>query len=427
MSPEKQVKWGCVADDFTGAADIASFLSDEGIRTVLVCRMPQAGETLPSDAQAVVVALKTRSIPPEKAKKQCMEAFQWLTEQGCSKLYYKYCSTFDSSDKGNIGPVIDMVLEHWNLPFTILCPALLVNGRTVKDGVLYVNGTPLSQTHMRNHPITPMHSSRLKELMAVQGKYPCINLSWRVLESGDQAVREMIDHCKAKYPYFYLAVDCFKEEHSKILARIFSGEFFLTGSSGLASELGKCYWKEVRKKRDLGQEKDSMPRLLLSGSCSEMAGRQIGRYQSQGGCAIRINVERVMNGDLTEQAIWETVKEKGRQDVLIYSWSPAEEIHRIQNQFGAKEVSHALEQIMGSLACRAVQEGYRRIIVAGGETSGAVIGALDISSLRVVESIDPGVPLLIPRDKGREYLRLVLKSGNFGAEDFFIKTLSEEG
>ncbi len=427
MSPINSIKWGCVADDFTGAADMASFLTDVGVRTVLICKSSLKNEILTEDAQALVVALKTRSIQAGQARQQCLETFKWLEEQGCTKFYYKYCSTFDSTDQGNIGPVIDEVLETWDLPFTILCPSLLINGRTVKDGILYVHGIPLSETNMRNHPLTPMRHSYLKELMKHQGKYPCINLNWKLLESGNEEIRRFVERCKNSYPHFYLAADCFKEEHNHILSRAFGGERFLTGSSGLAPALAEYYWGKGCREEIRDFAIDDMPRLLLSGSCSEMVGKQIRRYQSQGGCTIELDTKKILMGELTDGDIWNMVKSKGKQDVLVYSWSRAEDIRRLQDDFGTKNVSQTLEYIIGNLACRAFADGYRRIIVAGGETSGAVTRALDISSFRVLGSIDPGVPLLIPRDKGKESLRLVLKSGNFGSEDFFIKALREEG
>lgn len=173
--PEKLLL-GCVADDFTGGSDAASHLAAGGLNTILCNGVPAPGFVPPEGCEAVVIALKSRTQETESAVADSMKAARWLAEQGAEQLYVKYCSTFDSRPCGNIGPIVDAILEAFNVPGTVLCPALPSNGRVVRDGILYVNGVPLAESPMKDHPLTPMWESRVAKLMEPQGKYACLEV-----------------------------------------------------------------------------------------------------------------------------------------------------------------------------------------------------------------------------------------------------------
>lgn len=415
--------FGCVADDFTGASDVASFLVEAGLKTVLVNGIPSEDWETEAGVQAVVIALKTRTMPVREATDISMNAFMWLKNAGTRKLYFKYCSTFDSTREGNIGPVVDAVIEHFSIPYTVLCPSLPVNGRTVKEGELRVFGVPLHESHMKDHPLTPMWDSRIEKLMKDQGKYPCIIAGLDVLSSETESIRfkKEIEGITENGKHGYIIPDYYEDVHGDMIAEKFADLDFYTGGSGLAGAVGKLLAKNSQsapkeaKPAEADAAKEKGKAILLAGSCSAITLKQIDVYQKAGHPSYRIKPPALVSGEEGEEKIWQWVKEQS--DIpLVYSSAPPEEI--IGNQKAGKEaVAERLEKTMAYLAARAEKEGYTRIIVAGGETSGAVTQALGSSSYYVGESVAPGVPVMIPLEKPN--LRLVLKSGNFGQEDFF--------
>ena len=233
---------GCIADDFTGASDIASFLKKGGMSTVLFNGVP--GKNEEGDFDAAVIALKTRTQETESAVSDSLDALQWLKSKGCKHLYIKYCSTFDSTPKGNIGPIVDSALEIFNIPHTILCPALPVNGRTVDHGCLYVNGIPLQESHMKDHPLTPMWDCRIEELMRPQGKYPCLMLDREQMYAPDGAIKEKINTFAREHKHFYIVPDYTEQEDAERIISLFGNLPLLTGGSGIAEALGRFYCGE---------------------------------------------------------------------------------------------------------------------------------------------------------------------------------------
>lgn len=249
---EKGIFLGVVADDFTGASDVASFLMEAGVGTVLFNGVPCKRPKLREGTGAIVVALKTRTEPVYQAVAESMEAFAWLKEMGAAQLYLKYCSTFDSTDKGNIGPVADAVLEAYGLTCTVLCPSLPVNGRTVRDGKLYVNGVLLEESPMKDHPLTPMRKSRIDCLMARQGGHPCVCLTVEGLEKlrrGGQVPKQVSGQVLGQAigaegkEAFYIVPDYYEDAHGDLIAELFGDLPFLTGGSGLAGALGRRYMR----------------------------------------------------------------------------------------------------------------------------------------------------------------------------------------
>lgn len=406
-----KLKFGCIADDFTGASDAASFIKKAGLNTVLINNLPPKDFQLPDDTEAVVIALKIRTAPVVEAVDCALKAAEWLNFNGAEHLYYKYCSTFDSTDKGNIGPVIDAIIDKYGIQETILCPGLPVNGRTVKNGHLYVNGVPLNETHMRFHPLTPMKSSFLPKLMEKQGKYSC------VLIRRDELNQENFEPVKRQQPIYYVP-DYVDEQDGENIARLFHSLRFLTGGSGILTYLCRYYQQ--------GGSYRSRT-LLLAGSCSEATLNQIRRFQDRGGFSIQINPQTLFDEEGATQienvykSIWNRIITCQQDAVLIYSSANKEKVRETQEKYGKERVSAYLEQLMAELATNVVKMGWEKVVVAGGETSGAVTEALHVNAFSIGRSIAPGVPILKPIDQSK--LRLVLKSGNFGDEDFFLKAI----
>lgn len=409
---------GCIADDFTGGSDAASFLKKGGLSTLLINGDAYGGCTPGGDTQAVVIALKTRSIEPEEAVRQSLAAVSWLLEQGAEKIYFKYCSTFDSTDRGNIGPVTDSLMEYMDLPYTVLCPALPVNGRTVKDGILYVNGIPLGESPMRFHPLNPMTESKIENIMGRQSRYPCVTVDSRLLDLGKEAVKAFISQAAEAAGHATAVPDYENTEDGARLAEYFADLRLLTGGSGLLEFIAGRESASERPSRQHHEKPLPGRRLILAGSCSSMTQKQVAAYLHSGKRALRLRPEELISGRQRPEDIIKTVREAG-EDLLVYSTAAPEEL--CPSGEGCN-VSAMLEKTMGLLAESALEAGVKRLIVAGGETSGAVTRKLGFSRFYIGEDAAPGVPVMTPLE--REDIRLVLKSGNFGEEDFFLNTLN---
>lgn len=414
--------FGCIADDFTGASDAASFLAEGGLSVQLLNGVPGeaagAGVKSPEEGpQAVVIALKSRTAPVGEAVDESLRAADFLLKRGVRQIYFKYCSTFDSTAEGNIGPVADALMERMGAPFSVLCPSLPVNGRTVRDGILYVNGVPLAESPMKDHPLTPMRESDLTKLMTPQSRFPSHVVTGEELSGGVPSVPE--GPC-------YLVPDYENDEDGKRIAEAFGDLPLLTGGSGLLKFLA------ARLKRETGGSacvpSDGTPgrAVLLAGSCSAATLAQIDRYLKDGHPGVRIDPARVLDGTQTAEEIFAYVKKHttDTESVLVYSSDRPEKVREIQAA-GAEKVSAALEGLTAEIAVRAVKEGFRRIISAGGETSGAVTKALGYDAFWTGGSVAPGVPVMTPVNEPG--VRLVLKSGNFGQEDFFSRALRATG
>lgn len=415
---EKKLILGCIADDFTGASDAASFLVKGGMQTILFNGVPEEKE-LKETCQAVVIALKTRTQETTSAVQDTLRAAKWLKEQGAQQIYIKYCSTFDSTPQGNIGPIMDALLDEYQVPYTILCPALPVNGRIVKQGHLYVNGVPLHESPMKNHPLTPMWDSEIAKLMEPQSKYSSLNISEDdYLLPQDSITKKLASYGK-DHEHFYIVPDYVCDEDAQTIVQLFGSLPILSGGSGILAELARQYATSGSEQRTISTGTDGTG-ILLAGSCSEMTRKQIAYAQAHGIVSMQIQPLALLHGEQSEEELWAFLeKEKGRP-ILLYSSDTPDRVKQIQKE-GKEKVAELLEQTTASLAKRAVDAGYTRIIVAGGETSGAVTKALNFDSYMIGESVAPGVPVMIPRNNRN--IRLVLKSGNFGQEDFFLRAL----
>ena len=411
-----RITLGVIADDFTGASDAASFLANAGAAVKLYNGIPQ--DEPESGQQAVVIALKSRTAPKEQAVADSLAAAKWLLAAGARQIFFKYCSTFDSTPEGNIGPVSDALMELCGAPYSLLCPSLPVNGRRVKDGRLSVNGVPLHESSMRNHPLTPMLDDRLQVLMEPQSRYPAFVVTLADMEDA-AALEEKIAAWKAEHAHFYLIPDYYEDAHAGIISGLFGDLPVLTGGSGLLSSIGRRIAGDdaVPAEREMAAPGSA---VLLSGSCSEMTLKQVAAFLGSGAPALRLDPEKILAGQQTEEDVFDFLRGSRGDAVLLYSSDAPENVRRAQAA-GREKVSDVLEAMTARAAVRALEEGRTRIIVAGGETSGAVTKALGFESFYIGRSVAPGVPVMIPC--ARTDVRLVLKSGNFGQPDFFLRAI----
>ncbi|MFB4359967.1 four-carbon acid sugar kinase family protein [Pantoea sp. BS_8] len=416
------MRLGVIADDFTGATDIASFLVQNGLSTIQFNGIPE--QTTVPDAQAIVVSLKSRSCAPALAVSHSLAALRWLQAQGCERFYFKYCSTFDSTAAGNIGPVTDALMAALNETLTVICPALPVNGRTVYQGYLFVGEHLLSESGMRHHPVTPMTDSNLLRLMACQstGKAGLIPLA--TVEQGAGAITEQLEHLRAQ-GVNYAVIDTLTEQHLLNQGEALTSMRLVTGGSGLAIGLAR-QWSTSGC--DDGQaQRAGYPQgqraVVLSGSCSPMTNRQVNAYRQQAP-AREIHVERCLNDEQYAGALCDWVVEHadGPLAPMLFATADAQQLQSIQQHFGAQRSSEAVEQLFAQVARDLQSRGWQRFIVAGGETSGVVAQSLGVTAFHIGPVISPGVPWV--RDI-QQPLSLALKSGNFGDEQFFRRAQTE--
>lgn len=408
------LKIGCVADDFTGASDAASFLNNQGLKTILFNGIP-SGDIPPCNA--VVIALKSRTQETAGAVADSMAAFRWLKEKGAEHLFFKYCSTFDCTPQGNIGPVLDAMVEEFQASHSILSPALPVNGRAVQDGVLLIDGVPLAETHMKHHPLTPMWDSRLAELMKPQSKYQTMNLTHADLALSNQEIMEKLADFGKDKEHFYVVPDYMNEEHGSKVAELFGDNKVMSGGSGILAPLAQRYIAEMGSaNKDKLASGTQGKGLILAGSCSKATLGQIADFQEKGFASFRMDPVKLFQGEMSIDHIWSFITSQAGKEVLIYSSDTPEQVAQAQ-ELGKEKIAELLEGTTAKLAQMAVADGYTRIIVAGGETSSAVVQTLDFSNFEIGESVAPGVPIMSPLS--RPELRVVLKSGNFGQVDFF--------
>ena len=404
---------GVIADDFTGASDIASFLVENGLSTVQMNGVPKT--SLNSSVGAVVISLKSRSNPVNEAIEQSLSALQWLKENGCTKFYFKYCSTFDSTYRGNIGPVTDALLDALNENFTVVTPALPVNGRTIFNGYLFVGNVLLSESGMRNHPITPMKDSNLVRLMDAQSKGKTGLVPYSEVIQGAERVKARFAELRSQ-GYRYAVVDAIDNSQLAILAEAIADLKLVTGGSGLGAYMAARLSSNEKGINPFVPQKDKT--VVLSGSCSVMTNKQVNAYKAKAS-HIYLDVEKILSQeDYIDELYNETIKHLNEPLApIVYATVSPEKLHDIQEKFGGQRTSHAIENAFAKLAIRLKNEaGVVNFITAGGETSSIIVQKLGFTGFHIGKQIAPGVPWLKALD---ENISLALKSGNFGKEDFF--------
>ncbi len=416
---------GCIADDFTGATDLASMLVRRGMRTVQLIGLPEQPIDI-NDAQAIVVALKTRNVSARDAVDQSLRSLDWLRKQSVRQILFKYCSTFDSTDAGNIGQVSEALLEALQDDFTIACPALPENGRTVYQGHLFVGEKLLSDSSMRHHPLTPMTDSNLVAVLGRQSRGKVGLLPFNIVNQGSDAIRDAIGELRAAGVRQVIA-DAVTNEHLVSLGHAAEDLRLITGGSGIAMGLPDNF----RDSGLLGQARsaDRLPFIegqaaILAGSCSSATLGQIENFRSAGRPAHRIDVRALCHGrDEVSRALSWARGQLGAQPILISASESPTEVAEVQRSFGREKAGTMVEEAMAAIGLGLYQEGVRRFVLAGGETAGAVVKALKVRGLRIGPTIDPGVPWTASLDESP--LALALKSGNFGAVDFFTKAFAK--
>jgi uncharacterized protein YgbK (DUF1537 family) len=413
---------GVIADDFTGATDVAGMLVHAGMGTLLTIGVPERGAELAADA--VVVALKSRTTPPDDAVRDSLAALSCLQTAGCRRFYFKVCSTFDSTPRGNIGPVAKALMAALDAGFAIACPAFPENGRSVYRGHLFVGDLLLSDTGMRDHPLTPMTDANLVRWLQAQTALRVGLLRHDAVAAGAQAVAARVASLRSEGVRIAIA-DAIDDEDLRTLGAACADLPLLIAGSGLALGLPAAY--AARGWLEPDATAATLPAVggdaaVLSGSCSAATNAQVRHWVQAGRPAFRIDVLQLAAGaPLAAQALAWAGPLLATQPVLIHATAGADEVRAAQRQVGAERAGTLVECCLADIAARLHDRGVRRLVVAGGETSGAVVQALRVQRLRVGAIIEPGVPWT--QAEGRPLL-LALKSGNFGSVDFFAKALA---
>ena len=425
MTQAAQALLGCIADDFTGATDLANMLVRGGMRTVQTIGVPQAGTKI--EADAIVVALKSRTIPADDAVRQSLDALEWLRAQGCRQFFFKYCSTFDSTDEGNIGPVADALLDALKDDFTIACPAFPENGRTIFRGNLFVGDVLLNESGMENHPLTPMTDPNLVRVLQRQTKSKVGLIRYDTIAKGADAIRARTGELKKDGVRLAIA-DAVSDVDLYVLGEACRDLALITGGSGIALGLPQNF--RAANLLAHAEHAADLPKIegrsvVLAGSASKATNAQVAHWR-ESKPAFRIDPMALSRGEpVVDQAVAFAREHFAKDEtVLIYATSSPDEVKAVQKELGVEKAGHLVEAALASIARQLWDEGVRKFVVAGGETSGAVVQALDVRTLRIGPQIDPGVPATqsIGANTG-EALGLALKSGNFGATDFFAKAL----
>lgn len=423
---------GCIADDYTGGTDAAAGLRRAGLRVALVFGVPTSGQDLPP-CDAAVVAMKFRTAPVETASKDVATAYDWLTSQRVQRFYYKYCSTFDSTTEGNIGPITDLLLQLTGMQTSVICPSSPVHGRTVYQGHLFVGDRLLSESPLRRHPLTPMTDPDLARFLAHQTAGRVGLVRWPEVATGPSAVREAVDRL-ARSGVRHVVTDAISAGDLRTVASAMQDRSLLTGGAGLAEAWAELVHDRLYNGADapegdassIAQPDECSTRvedfpgdtLVLAGSCSAATLAQVSEAKAAFP-SYRLDPLRTPNPAqmLKEARAWLQAQPTGRPRLIYASATPAER-EAAAAAMGPRTGEH-LEHVLGALAVHAAAAGTRRFVVAGGETSGAVVSALGIQQVLVEDELEVGVPWCTT--EGRRPMRLLLKSGNFGSSRLLVE------
>ena len=414
---------GCIADDFTGATDLASMLARSGVNVSLRIGVPLS--TPENTAEIEVIALKTRSISASEAIEESLSALKWLKEAGAKKYFFKYCSTFDSTAEGNIGPVSEALMNELKVDQTIYCPAFPENGRSIYMGNLFVGQKLLSESSMKDHPLTPMNDSNLMRLLSAQVSRR-VGLADRiVVNSGVNSLKEKLISLKEN-DVPHVIVDAVADTDLDTIASACQDMDFITGGSALAMPLAEFYkasGKISANDNSFMNKKLNTGSIILSGSCSEMTIIQVKNFIQRGAAAFQLDPI-----DLAENGIKKVLDWLSSQDftknIIIYATSDPDTVKKVQAELGVDMAGKIVEQGLSECAISARELGIKNFIIAGGETSGAITKALNVRQLDIGIEIAPGVPWTFSGKRNNQ-IALSLKSGNFGSEEFFTEALSK--
>jgi uncharacterized protein YgbK (DUF1537 family) len=408
---------GVIADDFTGASDVAGTLAGAGMRVVQTFGIPDSLMQL-DNVDCIVVSLKTRSVPAAEAVKESLVAARALRSRGVQQLYFKYCSTFDSTPEGNIGPVADALRKEFVPPgqVTVVAPGTPALQRTVYNGVLFAGTDLLQESSMRNHPLTPMTDSSVPRLLQAQTRNVVGHVGYSVLEAGTSAVQSRLRSLSDKGVH-YAVIDTLSDRHLAVLGAAALEHPLVTGGSGLVGGLAVA--RGLRDKpTSLRTARPAGPAVVIAGSCSEMTNAQIDTFRQFRPCFLVDPVAVAEGRDVVGEALLFARENLADGPILIHSTTTPQEVSRAQEELGQARAARITEDSLSAIAEGLVALGVRQLIVAGGETSGAVVRRLGITTARVGKEVSPGVPWL--ETKTGPGLSILLKSGNLGTRTLFL-------
>ena len=404
---------GCIADDFTGASDLANNLVRAGMRVVQTIGVPAS--PLSAAVDAVVVALKSRSIAPQEAIAQSLAALAWLQAQGAGQIYFKYCSTFDSTAEGNIGPVTEALMDALGTDFTIATPAFPDNNRTVFKGYLFAGDTLLNESGMQNHPLTPMTDANLVRVLQAQTRRAVGLVDYTVVAKGAQGVDQRMQELKAAGIGIAI-VDAISNDDLMRLGPALKGMPLVTAGSGVAIGLPQNFGIAPSAQSSILPPPTGL-QAVVSGSCSLATNAQVLAFINAGLPTLAINPLRAASGiDVAAEALAWAAPLLQAGPVLVYSTAESATIKAVQRQLGVEQAGALVEHTLAAIAKGLVALGVRQLVVAGGETSGACVQALGIAQIQIGPQIAPGVPWTYCEP---QRLHIALKSGNFGGNNFF--------
>ncbi|CAM3755977.1 3-oxo-tetronate kinase [Xenorhabdus thuongxuanensis] len=413
------IKLGVIADDFTGATDIASFIVQSGWQVTQLLGVPDENTPVPYDVDAIVISLKSRSCSVNEAVEQSLKSCQWLRfKAGCRQIFFKYCSTFDSTSEGNIGPVMDALMADLQTDISLICPALPVNGRTVLNGNLFVYGQLLNESGMQYHPVTPMKDSNLLRLIEQQAEGIAGLIDLNCVRQGKEAIYYQLKLLR-KQGIRYAVVDAVTMEDLLPIAQAVSEMILVTGGSGLGAALTCYHTGQIWSASAIGNIPPTRGRktIILSGSCSVMTNKQVIEYKKIAP-AISLNIGECINNPEYANKLIEWIIQQPVNGLapILYATQPPELLEMIQQQYGVIEASNAVERFFAEIVRKLRYQGVNTFIVAGGETSAQVVQSLGINQFSIGASITPGVPWVYDSHTDCWF---ALKSGNFGEIDFF--------
>lgn len=415
---------GCIADDYTGASDLANMLTRCGLRTVQTIGVPDDSLSLP-DVDAVVVSLKSRSIEASKAVARSRDADKWLRTRGASHVLFKICSTFDSTDAGNIGPVMDALRTDSGDPIVLVTPAFPGTGRTVYQGNLFVGSVPLNESPLKDHPLNPMHDANLVRVLARQSQSKVGLVDLATVASGADAIRTRLADL-AKQGISAAIIDSVFDPELETIGRVALDHRLSVGASGMGLGLARglvALGKVQAVSTSADQKPIGGPVACLAGSCSQATLAQIAQA-GKSMPVLHLDPEKMVTGKgEAERALGWVRDHLGKGPVLIASSSTPDQVSALQAWHGRDRAGHAIEQTLAEISEGLVAAGVRRLIVAGGETSGAVVDRLGIPAFLVGPEIAAGVPVLRCVGWSKGDAVLALKSGNFGGPDFFTDAI----
>lgn len=413
--------FGAIADDFTGATDLAGLLARSGVEVSLRIGVPKL---LPADtAPLEIIALKCRTAPVDEAVAETLAALGWLRSAGAQRFFWKYCSTFDSTPRGNIGPVSEALMQALGTSQTIYCPAFPENGRSIFMGNLFVGEQPLAESPMKDHPLTPMRDSNLMRLLTPQVTKPVGLINRLTVVKGSDALREKLAQLKSN-GIAHVIVDAVANDDLQVIAGACSDMVLLTGGSAVAMPLPAIWAKQglLHKNNATSRSKvDDGPAIILSGSCSAMTNRQVATYVAAGHPAFKLDPQELSVHGSNPAKQWLSALTPASTPI-IYATSAPDDVRRAQTALGGERAGQLVEAVLADCALKAREMGFTRFVIAGGETSGAITKALEISRLTIGKEIVPGVPWCFAETAGRA-AAITLKSGNFGDVNFFEKAL----